>query len=65
MSDQALIRVWVNIYDFLDAVDNGSRVQFFPNQHKLAQYTVNESKIFPKRFIEKGSPLAALRAKIL
>ena len=61
---QALKTVWVNIPDFLNAVNRPNDVAFFPNQQALAAYTVETRKIFPKRYVGKGSPLAALMAHI-
>lgn len=53
---KALVGVWVNIQDFLDAVKKGLPVPRHPSERALAQYTVNEKKIFPKVMIVKGRP---------
>lgn len=61
---KALKTVWVNIPDFLNAVNRPNDVAFFPSQQALAAYTVETRKVFPKRYVGKGSPLAALMAHI-
>ncbi|KAI0966769.1 hypothetical protein F4678DRAFT_266062 [Xylaria arbuscula] len=61
---QALKTVWVNIYDFLNAIKKGEPVYYFPNKHALAAYTESHRKFYPKRFIVKGSPLRQLLANI-
>ncbi|KAK5630030.1 hypothetical protein RRF57_005745 [Xylaria bambusicola] len=62
---QALKTVWVNIPDFLHAVNTGQPVYHFPNEHELSRYTVKSRKFYPKNYIPKGSPLRQLLAHIL
>jgi len=54
----------VNIKDFLAAKKRPDDVEFFENEGALARYTAEEKKTYPKRKIEKGSPLRALLAHI-
>ena len=56
---KALAGVWVNVRDFLDAVRDGLPVPRHRNERSLAQYTVEEDKIYPKRMIVKGRPTPA------
>jgi hypothetical protein len=56
--------VWVNIPDFLEAVKNGWPVYHFPSQQALAAYTKKARRFYPKRNIQKGSPLKQLLAHI-
>ncbi|KAJ3580241.1 hypothetical protein NPX13_g321 [Xylaria arbuscula] len=63
---QALKAVWVNIPDFLYAIQHGLPVHHFPSERELSNYTLKSPKrIYPKRFIPKGSPLRQLLAHIL
>ncbi len=57
--------MWINIPDFLDAVQRGEQVERHRNERALAKYSVENSKIFPRRYIKEGSPLRALLAHIL
>ncbi len=61
---QALRGVWVNIIDFLDAVQRGEQVPRHQSEKALAAYSRKTQKIYPKRRIKKGSPLEALLAHI-
>ncbi|KAK8139757.1 hypothetical protein PG984_000880 [Apiospora sp. TS-2023a] len=60
----ALRKVWINIYDFLDAVKAGTPVPKFATEAKLSRYTMKTRKIYPKKHVKKGSPLASLMAHI-
>ncbi|KAI5923247.1 hypothetical protein F4810DRAFT_710676 [Camillea tinctor] len=62
---KALQGVWVNIQDFLDATESGEPVHRFESEAELSAYTMSCKKIFPKKDITKGSPLAKLLAHIL
>ncbi|KAI3328930.1 hypothetical protein HD806DRAFT_266865 [Xylariaceae sp. AK1471] len=61
---KALKTVWVNIPDFLHAIENGQPVRHFRNQWDLAKYTKKERRYYPKGQVEKGSPLRQLLAHI-
>ncbi|TGJ78847.1 hypothetical protein E0Z10_g9918 [Xylaria hypoxylon] len=61
---KALKTVWVNIRDFLDAVETGRPVHHFKNQYQLAAYTRKMQRFYPKKNIEKGSPLRQLLAQV-
>ncbi|KAI0125991.1 hypothetical protein BJ170DRAFT_685235 [Xylariales sp. AK1849] len=56
--------VWVNIRDFLDAIDLGSTIEHLPSQQALAEYTIASHKLYPRKAIPKGSPLLGLLAHI-
>ncbi|KAK7952074.1 uncharacterized protein PG986_007802 [Apiospora aurea] len=60
----ALKKVWINIYDFLDAVKAGKPVYQFKTEVELSHYTKKTGRVYPKRHIQKGSPLARLMAHI-
>ncbi|KAK7924821.1 hypothetical protein PG985_006875 [Apiospora marii] len=60
----ALKGVWINIYDFLDAVKAGTHVLKFKTEAELRRYTVKTGKVYPKKHVKKGSPLATLMAHI-
>ncbi|KAI0203918.1 hypothetical protein F4808DRAFT_392666 [Astrocystis sublimbata] len=62
---KALKTVWVNIPDFLQCVREGRPVHHFENQTQLAQYTVHNRRYFPRRNIDKKSPLKQLLAHIM
>jgi hypothetical protein len=64
VSNQALKRVWINIYDFLDEISGGQTAPRFRNQQALATYTQKEGKIFPRHWAKEGGPLRALLAHI-
>ncbi|KAI1823969.1 hypothetical protein F4861DRAFT_283412 [Xylaria intraflava] len=57
--------VWVNIPDFLAAVETGQPVHHFPSRRELADYTRQERRFYPKRYIPKGDPLRQLLAYIV
>jgi hypothetical protein len=61
---QALETVWVNIHDFLHAVEKGEPVHRFQNQSDLAKYTRKKCRYYPKKAIGKESPLRQLLAYI-
>ncbi|KAI8632387.1 hypothetical protein F5Y19DRAFT_362561 [Xylariaceae sp. FL1651] len=61
---KALKTVWVNIPDFLLAIEKGEPVHFFRDQFELARYTRKECRYYPKNSISKGSPLRQLLAHI-
>ncbi|GAP83335.1 hypothetical protein SAMD00023353_0203150 [Rosellinia necatrix] len=61
---KALKTVWVNIHDFLNAIENGQPVPCFPSQRDLARYTKENGLFYPRRKIRKGSPLRQLLAQI-
>ncbi|RYP49794.1 hypothetical protein DL768_004581 [Monosporascus sp. mg162] len=61
---KALKNVWVNIHDFLAAVNAGERPYRFRSMFELAQYTKSTGKIYPRKRLQKGSPLCSLLAKI-
>ncbi|KAE8449381.1 hypothetical protein EG329_008282 [Mollisiaceae sp. DMI_Dod_QoI] len=61
----ALKKVWVNIYDLVDAVRNDTcPPKRFRSQQALANYTVREEKIFPRQKAKDGGPVRALLAHI-
>ncbi|KAK8056898.1 hypothetical protein PG993_002125 [Apiospora rasikravindrae] len=59
-----LKQVWINIYDFLDAVKDGQPVHQFKTEAELSHYTKKTGRVYPKKHIKKGSPLARLMAHI-
>ncbi|TEY58885.1 hypothetical protein BOTCAL_0197g00150 [Botryotinia calthae] len=61
---KALGKVWVNIYDFLDAKAEGKPVKRYSSERKLATYTLNSGKIYPKSKAKEGGPVRALLAHI-
>ena len=64
MLPQALKGVWVNIYDFMEAVQAGRPVRRFDSRRELAEYTQRTRRYFPKRRVPKGSPLRQLLAHV-
>ncbi|EFX01774.1 hypothetical protein CMQ_8240 [Grosmannia clavigera kw1407] len=62
---KAIKKVWVNIFDFLEAMSSGTPVHKFPNQRALADYTLSNELVFPRRRIVSGTPMAALLANIM
>jgi hypothetical protein len=54
----------VNIYDLLDAKENGTAVRRFANRRELAAYTINNRKIYPKRKAKEGGPVKILLRQI-
>ena len=50
----------MNIYDLIDAKENGTRVRRFANRQQLASYSVNNNKIFPKGKAKEGGPVKLL-----
>ncbi|KAI1082789.1 hypothetical protein F5B20DRAFT_484481 [Whalleya microplaca] len=61
---KALGGVWVNIRDFLDDVDAGRTPHRFKNEYKLAEYTRQTGKIYPRNKVDQKSPLRKLLAHI-
>ncbi|KAI0022235.1 hypothetical protein F4780DRAFT_210176 [Xylariomycetidae sp. FL0641] len=61
---KALGGVWVNIHDFLDAIENQEPVHHFLSEVELAIYTRETGKVYPKSAIPQGSPLRKLLAQI-
>ncbi|CAD6454029.1 7237c18b-d525-4c96-a596-3bad317ebf0e [Sclerotinia trifoliorum] len=61
---KALGKVWVNIFDFLDAKAEGKPVKRYSSEHKLATYTLKSGKIFPKSHAKQGGPARVLLAHI-
>ncbi|OWP00681.1 hypothetical protein B2J93_548 [Marssonina coronariae] len=61
----ALKKVWVNIYDLIDAInDNKMPPRLFKSQAALSQYTIKTERIFPRKMAKKGGPVRALLAHI-
>ncbi|KAI9048265.1 hypothetical protein LZ554_008060 [Drepanopeziza brunnea f. sp. 'monogermtubi'] len=61
----ALRKVWVNIYDLIDAVDaEKTPPKLFKSERALSNYTMNTGKIYPKRKAKEGGPVRALLAHI-
>ncbi|KAI0013454.1 hypothetical protein F4779DRAFT_395366 [Xylariaceae sp. FL0662B] len=61
---KALGGVWVNIRDFLDDVKAGRPPRRFKNEYELANYSRITGKIYPRKFIQDGSPICRLLAHI-
>ncbi|KAF7900368.1 uncharacterized protein EAF01_007670 [Botrytis porri] len=61
---KALGKVWVNIFDFLDAKAEGKPVKRYQSERKLATYTLNTGKIYPKHKAKEGGPARVLLAHI-
>ncbi|KAI9645466.1 hypothetical protein NHQ30_006205 [Ciborinia camelliae] len=61
---KALGKVWVNIFDFLDAKAEGKPVKRYKSEQKLATYTINSGKIYPKKQAKQGGPARVLLAHI-
>ncbi|KAF7901024.1 hypothetical protein EAF00_003245 [Botryotinia globosa] len=61
---KALGKVWVNIFDFLDAKAEGKPVKRYSSERKLATYTLNTGKIYPKSKAKEGGPARVLLAHI-
>ncbi|CCD46283.1 hypothetical protein ACHAPC_004507 [Botrytis cinerea] len=61
---KALGKVWVNIYDFLDAKAEGKPVKKYSSERELAKYTMKSGKIYPKIKAKEGGPVRALLAHI-
>ncbi|KAK8048937.1 hypothetical protein PG994_010667 [Apiospora phragmitis] len=43
----ALKKVWINIYDFLDAVRTGTPVRQFATEAELSRYTMKSGRVYP------------------
>jgi len=61
---KALNKVWVNIYDFLDAKAEGKPVRKFKSEWALAKYTLDTGKVYPKKHAKEGGPARTLLAHI-
>ncbi|TGO61833.1 hypothetical protein BCON_0024g00340 [Botryotinia convoluta] len=61
---KALGKVWVNIFDFLDAKAEGKPVKRYQSERKLAKYTLESGRIYPKSKAKEGGPARALLAHI-
>ncbi|KAF5874530.1 uncharacterized protein Bfra_004541 [Botrytis fragariae] len=61
---KALGKVWVNIYDFLDAKAEGTTVKRYQSERELAKYTLKSGKVYPKSKAKEGGPVRALLAHI-
>ncbi|QSZ33798.1 hypothetical protein DSL72_005370 [Monilinia vaccinii-corymbosi] len=61
---KALGKVWVNIFDFLDAKAEGKPVKRYESEQKLAKYTMKSGKIYPKKQAKQGGPARVLLAHI-
>lgn len=62
---QALRTVHINIHDLLDAVKQGREPHRFRNVHELADYTVENDKIYPKKAVKEMGPVKALLRRVL
>ncbi|KAG4431825.1 hypothetical protein IFR05_012687 [Cadophora sp. M221] len=60
----ALRKVWVNIFDFIEAVRQNKIPRRFPTEEALREYTISTDKIYPKKKAKKGGPVRALLAHI-
>lgn len=58
---KALKKVNVNIHDLLSAIENGTPVHRFRNVRELAEYSIGERKVFPKKWVRDGPVKALLR----
>ncbi|CCC06009.1 hypothetical protein SMACR_00225 [Sordaria macrospora] len=47
--------VHVNIFDLLEAVQKGTQPKRFRNADQLAEYSVANRKIYPRRYVKKES----------
>ena len=61
---QAISHVFVNIRQFLEAKNKPEDVLFFRNVYDLSEYTKDKHMFFPRRQLEKGSPLRQLLKQI-
>ncbi|KAI2629810.1 hypothetical protein GGR54DRAFT_280134 [Hypoxylon sp. NC1633] len=61
---KALRGVWVNIVDFLEDSKAGRPTERFKSERQLSKYTKETKKIYPRKNVIKGSPLASLLAGI-
>lgn len=62
---QALKKVWVNIYDLIDAVEaNQTPPTRFPSQAALARYTIQTDRIYPRKKAKEGGPVRLLLANV-
>jgi len=48
----------------VDAFANNTTPKRFQSQRALAEYTIKENKIYPKKKAKKGGPVRALLAHI-
>lgn len=56
--------IWINIHDFLRAEDKAA-VPRHASEAELSAYTLLSKKTFPRKRVEKDSPLKLLLARIL
>jgi len=61
---RSLKGIWVNIWDFLDAVRLGAQVRRFGSQRLLAEYTIKNNLIYPREKAKRSGPLKILLAHI-
>jgi hypothetical protein len=62
---QSLRKVWVNIYDLLDAVKrNECPPHRFESRIALANYTIQTNRVYPKKKAKKEGPVRELLAHI-
>ncbi|KAK3397467.1 hypothetical protein B0T20DRAFT_354161 [Sordaria brevicollis] len=57
---EALKSINVNIWDFLDAVDEGRLPHMFPTKQELVRHTWSTGRVFPKSEAKNMGPVAAL-----
>ncbi|KAF4631442.1 hypothetical protein G7Y89_g6692 [Cudoniella acicularis] len=57
---QALSKVFVNIWDLLDAVKADTTPTLFPNRRELANYTMRTRRVYPKEKAKEEGPVRAL-----
>lgn len=54
----------VNIWDFMEALDNKTEVKIWKSKKALVTYTKESGKIFPKAAAKNGGPVKELLAQI-
>ncbi|KAK3383231.1 hypothetical protein B0T24DRAFT_661779 [Lasiosphaeria ovina] len=57
---KALKSVYINIYDLVEAIENGTVVPRFASLGQLVQYTLETGSIYPKARAKKHGPVRAL-----
>jgi hypothetical protein len=63
--EKVLKTVFVNIIDFLEAVEHREPVYRFPSQVALAKYTKTTRRTYPKGCIASRNPLGGLLTDII
>ncbi|KAH7364813.1 hypothetical protein BKA65DRAFT_447974 [Rhexocercosporidium sp. MPI-PUGE-AT-0058] len=53
----ALRKVWVNIYDLIEAVRKYKIPRRFRTQSALSNYTISTDRIYPKKKAKEGGPV--------